>query len=711
MVAPLVVALGLGAADAVQSGGGGGDTLLRTFTLHETSGTDPLPVGSYISGFAAFAPGDIPSGNHAEFRKADGTTAFAVQQYDEAAYHDDGSLRCCAYKIVTEEEVADGDTDDFTAVAASGAYSQTDSNALSDVPDYANWRTEVVVSGTTYTADLDDGDAVVRKIAAGDVCSEWIVEVKNQNGGSDHAHLWTRFHLRLYVDDTVEICAKVYNSYLKDAASISVTSAALKNSGGTVSSWGSGTLGPQAVIRLGHVDGDHKTHWTANEPAFCITQDMAEMAEAKLMTKALASDPSLTSAIGSPSSVTYDPYSSSGFFTGGQFQDQGGASFWIGLFSTEEAKALCTRDPAWHQRAMDLSLWSLNANMHYYEETGFTLPVVDKRHGSYSLGPDRSAVGVGASATLTITGRDTAYSTNASHYPGWAYYAYIMTGRREWLDEMQAHAVGLILGADPNSDSGWDAYTRNSTLNGTSYAAFYSPSAYNIRGSAWYARTAMNAAWVTPSNDNAQPYLENLILAEQLPALADYMQEGFDEEPTRETLGWLFADIDAYGLCAPWMDDYLATVFVLGIHRWPSLASNAFVTGHILPFNIGRALNGCPYNANAYRMCMMEGNNQYGSPVYADPFCTDWADVYRGDETEVGRELLIPSPGGCPSSGVNADNPYTSRTHLYPTIQHCFAIDAAVVGLAGASTVKAYFDGEMPAVATAASAPQWSRSA
>lgn len=685
---------------ALAVGSVGGD-VVRTFTLQETTGSAPLPVGSYISGFMAFAPGDIPTGNKAVLCKADGTTAFAVQQYDEVRLHDDGSLRGASYKFVLENAVSAGSSVDFTVIAASGLYSNSNSHEFADVIALGDYKIEAVVGGTTYTAAINDAEADIEQIGEGGVCSDWIVRVKLQNGGTDHASMWARFYFRLHTDGTtLRAQALLLNDYVENAAAISVTTASFKIGSTTICSWSSKTLYPQGSFYFGHEDQDERAYWSANEPRFYVSQDMQEMEDAGLIW-ALRDDAALVSALGtSPTIPTYAPDDGTYYFAGTP-QDSGGGNHWLGMVTTDDAKALVSRNKNWHRRAMIMQMTSFTSPTHFYERDGYFLPVLNDLAGSYSMGTSRESVGAGASATLTITGRPSpTFSTNASHYPCWGFYPYIMTGDRIWLDEVQSHVTSLILDYDPGTSSGVNSYTRKPTINGVTY---HGAVIYVIRAYAWYTRMLSNAEWLTPDSDPARQYFDDLLNLTQMPVLAAFAQACVDDNADRANLGWLHFEWAYYTLLPTWMSDYLALSLLMVAHRYPSHLTNGMIQHHVQKMCIARGADGCVYNGAAYFM----GQEKNGTRNGSNDLATAWSEVYSGQDGDIDAlTLLIPSPGGCPTSGLNANNPYTGG-HTYPGIWHAAMTAGAKKSLTDAATVRDKLAAEEPSPADFASAPQW----
>ena len=691
------------------AGGGGADTLLGTFAVQETSGSSSLPVGSYVNGYYGFAAGAIPSGSKPELRKSDGTTALAVQQFDSVVTNSAGDTILGAFTFKTEDALAAGSEVNYTIYSTTGSLSNTSALTTADITGSHTYKVEAVVSGTTYTALLSDyiGGSDSYVTASGSVGKEWTVSGALKNGATPHAALWARFYVRLHEDGTtISIAAKLYNSYVSNGAAIVITSCALKDGATTIDSYASVTLPPNSCVRFGKSGSPWLRHWTANEPAFHIKYSMDEMQTGNLIFKMDNSAAFITAIGTAPSPVTYDPDDPAQFF-GASDQDATGGSEWNGYFPDGDAKALITQDKDWHQYALSKQIYSHLAAAHWHESTGFYPPVMNNRHLNYSLGPDRKSVGANYDATLTITGRPAKYSVEGSHYPNWGYYPYISTGLREWFDEVQDHAISLIMIANPNTSDGTlaNAYVRNPVMGGTTYYGLAPSPALTLRSMAWSMRMVDNAAFLTPSDDITRDYMRDILLVSHWPAMSAWVALNISDNARREPLGlvrYSYGDSSGVTLNAPWMSGYFAIVTAMAIRRGHIDTTHAWVTHHMIKYQIGRFLNGCPYNGATYNMAQEENHTVDGSNLLA----IDWADVWVGDGALNQWELMIPGTG-CPASGFNSTWA-NGGGHTYPAIAYAGLAALQAAGVTGADTAVAYFAANPGGTeAEWATAPQW----
>lgn len=692
-----------------------GDSLLGTFAVQETSGTDTLASGSYVSGFFGFPKGAIPSGSKPEIRKADGTTVLAVQQFDATVTADDGSLIAGAFTYKTEDALTAGSEASYTIYSTTGALSSTSLITTAGLTADHSFKVEAVdaADSITYTASLADyiNGSNSRVTASGAVCKEWTVDGVLKNGATEHSTLWARFYMRLHEDgSTICSTAKLFNGYVENGAAVSLTSCAFKDDTTAIDSYSTVTLPPNSCVKFGKSGAPWTRNWSANEPAFFIKYDMTDLQNGNLQWKLLNTSDVLTAIGAAPSPVVYDPDDPSKFF-GADTQDGTGAHDWLGTIMRADACTLVTQDKGWHNYALSKHIYSHLAPVHYYERTGFYLPVANNLHANYNMGPDRKTVGFGAAPTNTRTGLPSKFSSNSSHYPGWGYYPYFTTGLREWLDEMQAHVPSIILNMNPgtSNNSLANSYARNGARNSTTYYGAL-PAAWsnNLRAIAWAFKMADNAAYLTPDDDVAKDYLNDIINISGWDAMADQVAMNISDDANRATLG-LFRY--SYGAStgstaeAPWMSDYFGLVTAMAIKRGRIDTSHAWVTHHIVKFEMGRFNNACPATAACYNLALEQGGTIDGS----NPLVTDWADVKAGDITNLPAMVDYIPAGGCPTSGFQAPSDAYAGGHRYPCIAHAAAGALKSVGLTEADAVVAYMEAN-DSTATAsnwASGLQW----
>ena len=142
---------------------------------------------------------------------------------------------------------------------------------------------------------------------------------------------------------------------------------------------------------------------------------------------------------------------------------------------------------------------------------------------------------------------DTGWSLASSHQPDLATVPYLLTGRRAFLDELQAQASWSVLGQWPGTRGTPD---RPGLAEGVNIVR-----AVQVRGAAWSLRQIDNAAWLTPDDDPMAPWLRSVSAANWAWLRAQIPRWS---EAQGEAHGWIPGEYGAPGLLPPWQQDYFA---------------------------------------------------------------------------------------------------------------------------------------------------------
>lgn len=169
MVAPLVVAMGLGGADAVQTGGGGGggDTLLTTFEFENFNGSGASNLTREIGHI--FQDGDVPSGSKLVVTDtSDVDVAYALR---DISYYASGAYKHCFIQV-KDSDVSAGASRSYKLKSRSGGtYSDSPRSTTladvitalgSDLPSIefssitAKYKRVIQALGTTQLVEFDN---------------------------------------------------------------------------------------------------------------------------------------------------------------------------------------------------------------------------------------------------------------------------------------------------------------------------------------------------------------------------------------------------------------------------------------------------------------------------------------------------------------------------------------------------------------------------
>ena len=93
---------------------------------------------------------------------------------------------------------------------------------------------------------------------------------------------------------------------------------------------------------------------------------------------------------------------------------------------------------------------------------------------------------------------DTGWVPDSAHQPDLSFVPYLLTGRRAFLDELQAQAAWCVVSQWPD--------TRGHPANSGPAEGLNVVRGNQVRGAAWSMRQLDNAAWATPADDPNLPY-------------------------------------------------------------------------------------------------------------------------------------------------------------------------------------------------------------
>lgn len=550
MVAPLIVALGLASASAVQSGGGDpdpeGESLITIVSVKNTAGSTktneivqfPLPTPS--TSFDEFPNialyDDDGSGNKGSL--------LGVFQVDNAATDKAGKQR---FALVT------GIVPSFTStqnrklrVYATSASEPTGTaiTASDILATSFNVRVSYTISGTTYTADATTalgGSTTFSKTAAwtrgtwrsGPCCTEIVCETPLQNGGTAHNSgdgLRAVFIISAFKADsgavdggnpiTYIFCRVVVESgaidrtstsdYAPSAASISratslsdgtlITTTDTDVDGNTLTyNYSSGFTHPygERFSRPVHVGTKPTNVYAWGDVANAASASDSMMAWLKACGLALnyqftASD--VTNASWSYTETV--PFADIGDLA--TAQGGGGERDEIGVFSAWEADALAKWDANGRRR-----VWLNAERLNYYHQQcirRFTSPSAGSI-GAYNR-PDaefykyNGAMSGGTTITVPGTWNTSFEGLDVAHEPNHCAVAYLLSGEYYYLDALNGRCGYYSSGLDP-AYAGAHGITKTLAGDSTSTTRW---GPQQMRGFAWQLRSLMLFALLSPDD-------------------------------------------------------------------------------------------------------------------------------------------------------------------------------------------------------------------
>jgi len=188
---------------------------------------------------------------------------------------------------------------------------------------------------------------------------------------------------------------------------------------------------------------------------------------------------------------------------------------------------------------------------------------------------------------------DTGWNVDSAHQPDLSYVPYLLTGRRAFLDNLQAQASWSVISQWPSAGARGQS-TAPGPGEGVNVVR-----GNQVRGGAWSLRQLENGAWATPDNDPNLPWLRMAAsgnwswIASQIPTWT--RQQGGSH-------GWIPGEYGVPGALPPWQQDYFASTAAIATRRGDPQA-RAVLTW-MANFLVGRFKNGergfAPHDGAAY---------------------------------------------------------------------------------------------------------------
>ena len=219
------------------------------------------------------------------------------------------------------------------------------------------------------------------------------------------------------------------------------------------------------------------------------------------------------------------------------------------------------------------------ANGEYLTATANPKLWVDYRGGMY---------GTTALTQPVASSKLTGWTPDPAHQPDLDYVAYLMTGDRTYLDELNAQASYDVLAQSPTTRQG--------------AAGVVADGQGQVRGQAWDLRAIVEAAAVNPAGSAEKAYFTQLE-TNNFASILKYVQ-GLNEG---QATGWITGSYGNAGQIAPWQQDFFATTVALAAEQ--GVAGAAQLLGWETNFLAGLFLNaakgispylGAGYNISTY---------------------------------------------------------------------------------------------------------------
>src|SRR6185437_4854518 len=221
-----------------------------------------------------------------------------------------------------------------------------------------------------------------------------------------------------------------------------------------------------------------------------------------------------------------------------------------------------------------------------------------------TLWPDNAASGQSWATPLTQPiPTNTGWAIDVAHEPDVAYVAYLMTGDRYYLDQLNAEASYDV--AELNTP-----FTYGGTGN-IGQGVVASAGAGQVRQQAWALREVVEAAYINPVGSPEKAYFTQAMNStfSALLSEAENSNEG-------QASGWIQGAYGSdNGAMAPWQQDYFATTVVLAAEQGSQQAQQllAWETNFIAGLFLSSSQGFSPYDGAAYNLNVYTGNAQTGA--------------------------------------------------------------------------------------------------
>ncbi len=205
------------------------------------------------------------------------------------------------------------------------------------------------------------------------------------------------------------------------------------------------------------------------------------------------------------------------------------------------------------------------------------------------------------------------WTPDSAHEPDLDYVAYLMTGNRYYLDQLNAEAAYDVISTAPNGRHDGQGIVADGTD--------------QVRAQAWNLREIVEAASANPVGSTEKTYFTNIMNANFTFLLSETTTAN-----QGQASGWIPGNANGSGEQAPWQQDYFATTVVLAAEQGVAAATQLLLWE--TNFLAGRFLDMDPYLGIGYRL-----NTYVAGASESDAYQT-WAQIETstlasGDATNV----------------------------------------------------------------------------
>ena len=548
----------------------------------------------------AFLPGGVPAGAHLVARIGEKDLPVQV---DAKTTYPDGSLRMAVLGLIIPSFEAHGRLPVMLARGGAGAEQPAVDLArlASDGYDLAIDLTFHQPDGSTAPFHLDAG-ALLKQALAGGKPDYWLhgpvaSEIRFDAPVMDAFHVV--FDVRAYADGTTHTDLKFANDDAMQKTGGAVTYDAVLREKGKI-------IAQYKNLKQFQYEDWHREVWSAAPPPIALARDIDYLERIGVIAnydlKAGVPSGLLAAEVKQMASPGWGaPLAANGIT---QYMPMTGGRPDIGPTTRANAIWLMTQEPA----AAAYALWQAEAAAgipwHFWIPTAHTW--LNTNHNPQIWTDSRGGAN---GLTQPVDGKNNGWAPDTAHQPDLSFVAYLLTGSRFHLDELNAQASFSIVSTWPGM--------RNQAIggNGNDNVIFGN----QMRGAAWCLREIDEAAYANPAGSAEKAYFTQV--------MNDNWSWLVSQIPTWTTLegqahGYIIAPFQ-YGVAlAPWQQDYFVSTAMqaaemgnqdaLTYLKW---ATN-FIAGSI--FNLGH--DSINYGINAF-----PNSATSAGQIYWDSATNSWA--------------------------------------------------------------------------------------
>jgi hypothetical protein len=379
-----------------------------------------------------------------------------------------------------------------------------------------------------------DWDAPFQTWVSGPEMSSWVY--RKPIGGDAHLVAW--LEVRCFAGGAVEVLPWIENGYLRVSGATSKSGAVSFTLGGTERYGASLTLlnHQRAVL----ASGTTFAHWLGTDPQTSVRHNTPYMMASRMVPNYRGVTSSGSSSLNNVA-TSYQPLAQADY---SPMMNQTGYQKAIGLLPHWDALYLTSGGDARAWRAVQVNAYCAGRYGFHHRDETTNRPLRLSAYPTLELGSGLNIEDIGddGGPKTPASGGGAPPLMDTAHLPAMAYFAYLVTGRMYFLEEVQLLSTTCYLKVGRTVRQG-----ASYIINGSSASVDES------RGAAWTLRTLTHAASVTPDGDVLQGEFRNAINANIDWYHARYVGKG---NPGGHVLG--YGDQGEPGhVQRCWMDDFV----------------------------------------------------------------------------------------------------------------------------------------------------------